>query len=108
LESCEPGAQQLSDYRRLGRAVTSHLLQEKLPEREAAHKLVRRLLTAFWGSILGCLGAVFRADCNTSELITSNALNILLGSDNKFMTAKKEMVFFIQSLILNSILNFNS
>lgn len=90
LDSCQPGAQQLSDYRRLERAVTQ--TQEKQPQTEAAHKLGRRLLTAFWDTILGCLGTVFRADCNTKELISSNALNILLGSDNKLMTAKKQMI----------------
>ncbi|CAG2100991.1 unnamed protein product [Medioppia subpectinata] len=94
LGSCEPGAQQLSDYRRLEKAVTNHIVSERDTESSAAHKLVRRLLTAFWDSILGCLGIVFRGDFShkSGELKASVAFNNLLGSDAKAIMNRKMMI----------------
>ena len=105
MDSFQPGAQQLSDYRRLEKAVNRSLYID-ITESAATHKLVRRLLTAFWDTILGCLGTVFRVDSITNELSNAIAINALLGNDNKTMNSRKEMVFPINcrfSIIIESI-----
>lgn len=76
LGSTQPGAQQLSDYRRLERAA-SHL--EVTGEIAAGMKFSRRVLTACWDTMLEVLSVLLNG---TNSCGVSSSLGFLLGTDS--------------------------
>ncbi|XP_035228366.1 brefeldin A-inhibited guanine nucleotide-exchange protein 3-like [Stegodyphus dumicola] len=70
-----PGAQQLSDYRRLERAIVN---TQSSPKKEAGRKFSRRILTCCWETVLEVLSVLLNG---TNSCGISSTIGFLLGTE---------------------------
>ncbi|KFM57850.1 Brefeldin A-inhibited guanine nucleotide-exchange protein 3, partial [Stegodyphus mimosarum] len=70
-----PGAQQLSDYRRLERAIVN---TQSSPRKEAGRKFGRRILTCCWETVLEVLSVLLNG---TNSCGISSTIGFLLGTE---------------------------